>query len=938
VAPSNDRPDGFGSPDWYSGGGGTSGEPGGFPGEDYSGGGRRAHRDRPAHPDPFPGRSGSWDDGGFPPAAPEGFPGGDETRIGYPTASGNQSGGGYDDQGYGPHSGDGYGQGYGSGPGDTYGHQGYDQDLTAHAEGGYGQGYGSHPDDGYGDGNYGQDYEAQDQDPYGRQGHAPDSTDALFMGRGRSQQPDDVVGGNEAEATVPQKRRFINYPRFGRTGWKRWIPSWKLITGLFLTGIGTGMAAFLVMYAITDIPNANKTETEYESTIVYYSDGKTEIGRFSLQNRTKVNLEDIPDHVQKAVLSAEDRSFYTNSGVSPTSIVRAAWSIASGGSMQGGSTITQQYVKNFFLTPEQTVTRKTNEMFIALKLRRKYTPDEILEGYLNTIYLGRSSYGIQAAARAYFNTDVSKLTVSQGAFIAGIINGPELYDPNDGKASEDRARARWNFVVKGMVSEGWLSQEKADTLQFPTVRKPSQGNDMQGQKGYLLSLVRRQARAQLNVDDKQLDTGGFKIVTTFDAKAMNDAEKAVKETLPEYGKWPTGTQLALSSVDPKTGAVRAIYGGQDYLKRNQNAATQDIAQAGSTFKPFTLIAALEGRNGATPVSLKSRFDGKSPQRFVGLQNPIKNFASESFGTIDLIEATEHSVNTVYVALNEKIGPENTKDAAIRAGVPESTGGLTGQLLNVLGTASPHPVDMAAAYSTIANKGVRNPAYYLEKVTGSNGGLVWEHEAEPKKVFEEDVIADTTYAMEQVVQNGSGKYAKKLGRPVAGKTGTSSSTLSAWFVGFTPELSTSVAMYRLDKEGNPIEVKGFGDYEGRDMTGSAYPTRVWTEYMSRQLEGKPVQNFPEPVFLGETVNPEPSPTPTPSDSQTPTDPEPSMTDTDPRPHHTWTTPTMPTQIPTQTFPTFTPPTTPEETDEPTTPSTTPGQPTGPPGMGDNDGRG
>jgi membrane peptidoglycan carboxypeptidase len=933
VAPSNDRPDGFGSPDWYSGGSEMSGEPGGFPGTERSGGGRRARRERPSEPDPFPDQGSSWDDGGY--------PAGDETRVGYPTASGNRP-----DDGYGRPSEGGYGQDYGAGDGqgnrgyDPARDGGYDRGYPSHADDGYGQGYGVPPDDGYGAPDYTRAEQGYGQDPdaYGRGGYPPDSTDALFLGRGRTNQGD-VVTSNETEVDSLGKRRFIDFPRFGRSGWKRWIPSWKLITGLFLTGIGTGMAAFLVMYMITDIPSANKTETEYESTIVYYSDGKTEIGRFSLQNRTKVNLDQIPDHVQKAVLSAEDRTFYTNSGISPTSIARAAWSIASGGSMQGGSTITQQYVKNFFLTPEQTVTRKTNEMFIALKLRRKYTPDQILEGYLNTIYLGRSSYGIQAAARAYFNTDVSKLTISQGAFIAGIINGPELYDPYDGKASGDRAHVRWNFVVKGMVSEGWLTPEKAATLQFPKVLKPSQGNDMQGQKGYLLALVRRQARARLNVDDKQLDTGGFKIVTTFDAQAVKDAETAVKEILPDYDKWPSGTQLALSSVDPKTGAVRAIYGGQDYLKRNQNAATQDIAQAGSTFKPFTLIAALEGKNGGTPVSLRSRFDGRSPQNYVGLEKPVKNFGGRSFGTIDLIKATQSSVNTVYVALNEKIGPANTEDVALRAGIPKNTRGLSGQLLNVLGTASPHPVDLASAYSTIANRGVRNDTHYLEKVTGSNGGVIWEHEDKSEKVFEEDVIADTTYAMQQVVEKGSGTRAKKLGRPAAGKTGTSSSTLSAWFVGFTPELSTSVAMYRLNSEGNPIEVNGFGQFEGQDMTGGAYPAMVWTDFMSRQLEGKPIENFPEPVFLGEVVNPEPTQTQTPSESASPTNTIPSIPDPQDIPSFTPSFPSRPDHRPTtsQPVPSETEP--PDEPEDPLPTTPDPGQPTGQPGgPGFDDGRG
>ena len=698
------------------------------------------------------------------------------------------------------------------------------------------------------------------------------------------------------------RRRIIDYPRAGRTGFTRWIPSWKLVGTLFLLAVGFVVAAFLVAYATTPIPVNGKQSATFQTSTVYFRDGSV-LGRFQQENRTLVDIQQVPDYLQDAVIAAEDRTFESNSGVSVSGMVRALLNNAQGGDLQGGSTITQQYVKNYYLNPDRTYTRKVREVFIALKLGRTVEKPEIMEGYLNTIYWGRGAYGVEAAARVWFGKSLDpavveenpkkRLTRSEAAFLAGIINGPELYDPMDGDAEAAAAKDRWQFVVDGMVAEGYLTADEAAGLKFPKVLKNVPSNTPKGYKGYLLQMVRKEAAAQ-GFTAEELDTRGLAIYTTFDPKLMAQAEKAVEDTLPPRKQWPKGTEVALSSVDVDTGEVRAIYGGQDYLERQRNAATQDIAQAGSTFKPFTLLAALQGpRDDASAcrpnitdgaISLDSRYNGSSPQSFKGFDRPVRNFGGASYGFMDLRRATANSVNTVYVALNEEVGPEQTQAAAICAGIPKGTLDLQANPSNVLGSASPHPIDMAFAYATIANEGKRTKLHGIKKIeTAQDKKVLYEYEANPTQVFHKDVAANAIEAMEQVVLRGSGTYARQLGRPVAGKTGTSSDNYSAWFVGFTPQISTSVAMYRVGEDGGRLPLEGFGGFG--EITGGSWPVRIWTDYMTAAVDGTKVEDFPQAERIGEVVNPapvvtekpsaeptktqteEPTPSPTPSESVT-----------------------------------------------------------------------
>jgi membrane peptidoglycan carboxypeptidase len=656
---------------------------------------------------------------------------------------------------------------------------------------------------------------------------------------------------------------------------------------------------FLVAYAATDIPEKT-AQINAQTTIIYYANGKDEIGRVSAENRQNVKLAMVPKHVQDAVLAAEDSTFWENSGVNPKSLVRAVISNVKGGNTQGGSTITQQYVKNVYNLRDRTVKRKAREFFIALKLNRDISKSEILERYLNTIYMGRGAYGIQAASQAYFGNKhtVDTLSVSEGAFLAGLINAPEDADPFDG--GEKRARFRWGVVLDAMVANGDLSAAERAKQDFPVVSKRAPSRSLSGQKGYLVQMALAEASKRLTIPKDKVETGGYTITTTFQKQLVLDAAKAVKDKLGSVDGRPKGLRVGLVNIDPATGAVRAIYGGPDYVTEPFNNATQSKPQAGSTFKPFGLVAALSDK-----VSLRSRFSGRSPMDFDGAKEPIENFGNESLRTMDLVDATAKSVNTIYVALNEKVGPSKTRDAAIAAGIPEDTDGLESNLVNVLGSASPHVIDMASAYATFAAGGVRHEPFVIKqigKVGGKPGSVIALVKPKGDRVFSKDVIDDLTYAMQAVVKRGSGTYAQELNRPVAGKTGTSSGSRSAWFVGFTPDSVTAVAMLAEDEKGVPLEMKGFGGF--RTITGGSFPVRIWTQFMQAALKDKPTLDFDPPTYGGEFVGtPAPvAPQPT-SDSQPTGTPSPGDTSGGPNPSETTTGPPAPTR--TQFFPTFPP---------------------------------
>ena len=665
---------------------------------------------------------------------------------------------------------------------------------------------------------------------------------------------------------ISAPRLRIDYPRSRHTGLRRFMPSWRQCLSIVGIVFLLGVVGVSVVYARTEVPQANAVSTA-QSTIVYWDDGKTEMTRFG-ENRTAVTLADVPVSLRNAVLAAEDRDFYSHGGFSPTGIGRAAWNDLNGGATQGGSTITQQYAKNAYLTQDQTIKRKVKELFLAVKLDRTRSKDQIFEDYLNTIYFGRGAYGVEAASEAYFGKPVSELSVEQGAVIASILRSPGFYDPAN-EAGRERLENRFNYVLNGMVEEGWLPAAERAGMTFPTIKKAKAASKVSGPTGYLVEMVRAEL-AKDGFDKERLDRGGLRIVSTFNKKQQEDAVAAVKDAGPKTQN--KGLRTGLVSMNPTTGAVVAVYGGTNVVKQ-YNAVTFAEVQAGSTFKPFGLVAALDDG-----MSLNSTFDGTSPQRFKladgsdypTLDQPkIRNDSDgEAFGPITLTKATEDSINTAYVGMNIAMGPKKTKQAAVKLGIPADTQGLGNSPINILGVSSPHIIDMATAYATIANNGLRTERHVISKITNSNGGLLYEARAVPKRVFPDSVMRDTTYALQHVVEFGTGTAARALGRPAAGKTGTTTDYKSAWFVGYTPQLVTAVGMYREDAPGGtPKSLSGVGG--SSSFYGGGYPTAVWTDYMRNALEGEPVEEFDQPVNGGTTVQTTKRPTSKPSSSATTT---------------------------------------------------------------------
>ncbi|WP_315093012.1 transglycosylase domain-containing protein [uncultured Cellulomonas sp.] len=666
------------------------------------------------------------------------------------------------------------------------------------------------------------------------------------------------------------KRRFFDYPRSGYHGLHRWLPSWRFMLGSILAVGFLGAGAMVAAYASTTIPSQAADDTRAQTTTVYYAnnpDGSpgAVMGTFAAQKRTLVDYATLPEYVGQAVAAAEDKTFFTNtSGISITGMGRAFLNNIQGGPTQGGSTLTQQYVERYYVDKTTTdYVGKFKETLLAMKIAREESKSEIMERYLNTIYFGRDSYGIQAAAQAYFAVDAAALTREQAAVLAGIIPSPNNWDP---AVSPAKAEARWNIVLDSMEEEGWLTAAERAPMVFPPTVEYQEKETMRGPTGHLLKMVRDELKREpLALTDDQINRRGLKVVTTIQQPLQTSAEVYVdafrKGTLPDQdGAIPSElTRVSLSSVDPKDGAILAMYGGADFLSDQKSTVTYDNVQPGSTFKPFTLIAGLE-----QGVSLNTRFSGRSPQTFGDWKVP--NFSGGQFGNIDLVEATAQSVNTVYAQLNLQVGPEKTAEVAVRAGVPEP---VDANRANVLGTATLKPIDMVGAYATIASGGTRVDPYIVRTVINDDDSVAFEHKDPTEKAFAPDVIADATYAMTQVVERGSGKkWIKPLDRPIAGKTGTTNNNLAAWFIGFTPNIVTEVSFSQLDGT-TQVSISPIGDVEF--VTGGTWPAFLWQAYMADVFTKEPyttVVDFPPRANVG--AKPTATSTPTPTESALPTE--------------------------------------------------------------------
>jgi len=621
--------------------------------------------------------------------------------------------------------------------------------------------------------------------------------------------------------------------RLSNIRWKR------VLLGGGAASILAGVGLFGIAYAMTDVPEPSDSSVA-TATRILYSDG-AEIGRVGAENRIPVSIDEIPEHVQLAVLAAEDRGFYTEPGISPRGIARALLTnVRGGGSVQaGGSTITQQYAKNAFLTSERTYTRKVKEVFIALKMTRTVEKSQILENYLNTIYFGRQASGIQVASNVYFGKDVSELSVAEGAVLAATIRTPSRLDPVQ---NPEDAQARWDYVLDGMVEQDWLTQAEREAQVYPEVLPIGSGprnNDLSGPKGHVITAVLEELSVR-GFDEDRLSAGGLTVLTTI-RKQAQDAAVAAVQAVTGDAPGADGLQGALVSVRPGTGEVWAYYGGAtgtDFDYANNSGIGR---QPGSTFKPYVLATALD-----QDISLRTRLDGNNEKEFPGLERPIVNFGDRSFGRVDLVEATRRSINTAYYELGLEVGPSNVADLAHAAGIPDraplaSTDGSTNGGI-ALGGYEVQVLDQAVGYATFANGGVPAKPYMVAQVEQGDEVLYTAEQQNGPAAFSEDVAADATFAMQAVVERGTGQGAQlDDGRDVAGKTGTSSDNVDAWFVGFTPELSTAVWL----GYATPQTIR----IDGVEATGGGFSTGIWKAYMEPALAGMPATDFPDRADVG-----------------------------------------------------------------------------------------
>ncbi|MEL3945556.1 transglycosylase domain-containing protein [Streptomyces sp. LNU-CPARS28] len=615
--------------------------------------------------------------------------------------------------------------------------------------------------------------------------------------------------------TRRRQRRLIDYPRQGRRGARRWLPSWRQWLGTFLLGTCGLAGLFTYVYVTVDIPDENAAASR-EANVYYWADGTQMVSTGDV-NRQNVELDDVPESVRDAVIAAENASFYTDSGVSPMGLGRAVVNMVKGRETQGGSTITQQYVKNTYLSQDQTMTRKVREFVISLKVDQRKTKDEILQGYLNSSWFGRGAYGIEAAAHAYYGVPARQLNASQGAVLAALLKGAEMYDPSGGAANHRRAKARWAWILDRQVAVGRMSaEERARYKKFPEPQKESRSTSLSGhygQTGYLVDIANKYLKQRTGLTDKDLALGGYKIHTTFDKRRVHQLARTARRALdgldPKKRPQDKGVQIGAASVRTQDGALLAAYGGADATRHFSNNADTSGVPAGSAFKPFVLAAALQDG---------LRADSKGP------------------GGMTPGEALVEGGNATYQKLGEETGMGRVREVAVDAGMLESSMARSDDSYP-LGTSTPSAVRLASAYGTFARGGLQHDPYSVTSVTrdGDAEGDGEEREQieglEPprtRRALDSRVATQVDTVLRDVARDSLGKVSGIDGAPVAaGRTNDKDRLKSAWFAGYTPKVSTAVTLFRL-RPRDPL-LQPLSDVGGRGSRhGNALTERIWRD--------------------------------------------------------------------------------------------------------------
>lgn len=591
----------------------------------------------------------------------------------------------------------------------------------------------------------------------------------------------------------------------------------------------TGFVVYRSMSKQLPDPDIRKAKGRDQSTIITDRSGRTLTRLFAEQNRQDVAFDVIPAHVRLAVIATEDRRFYEHEGVDPLGIARALWiDVQKRDAAQGGSTITQQYVKQAFVTSEKTLKRKAQEAILAQRVESQFSKDEILELYLNTIYFGHGAYGIEAASRAYFGKSVADVNIAEAAVLAGVIKSPGRYSPY---LDPSAGLKRRNTVLLQMRSQGHIDQtEYEEALATPIKLKGlSRGS---AKAPYFIEWIKENLVKKYG--ERTVYRGGLRVRTTLDPAMQKAAEKTIKDVLNRKGD----PSAALVAMDPKTGEVLAMVGGHDFKTQQFNVAVQGLRQPGSAFKPFVLATAL-----GQAVAPEKEFYSGARSFKVGSQTwKVTGAHGGGKGTMRLRKATEQSVNSVYAQLILDVGAEQVVTTAEDMGITEKLTPVPAIALGGLETGV-SPLEMARAYSTFATNGQRPTPFGVSKVADPSGKILMKAKPKIKQDAIDPAVAYlATDIMKGVIERGTGTSAD-IGRPAAGKTGTTQEYRDAWFVGYTPDLVTAVWV------GYPEGQKEMTSVHGIAVTGGSFPAKIWAKFMRSALAKRPEVDFEKPDGLG-----------------------------------------------------------------------------------------
>jgi penicillin-binding protein 1A len=592
--------------------------------------------------------------------------------------------------------------------------------------------------------------------------------------------------------------------------------------------LAVAASSFLYYVLLKELPSVAALK-DYRPSIAtrVYDDHNELIDEFFLEDRKIIRYENIPEMVVQAFVAAEDARFFQHRGFDMQSISRAFLkNLAAGRIVQGGSTITQQVAKSMFLTPERSYIRKIREAVLAYKIDRYLTKEEILTLYLNQIYLGHGTYGIEAAAQGYFGKSARQLTLPEASLLAGLPKAPSTYSPF---LSMEKARQRQAYVLDRMLEDGYIIQQQRDrVLAMPIHLRSVRPKDKVA--AYFIENVRRYIQEKYGSD--VLYKEGLEIYTTLDLSMQKHARDAVERGLQELdtrqGYTSGRSQGALLCMDVKTGAIRAMVGGRDFSKSEFNRATQSKRQPGSAFKPLIYTAAFD--KGMTPA-MKLVDEPLVYRDIAGNVWEPKNYDETFRGPTTLRYALAHSRNIITIKLLQEIGIDYAAAYASNLGI---TSPLGRNLSLALGTSEVTLQEMVRAFGVLANEGKKTTPFFIKKIVDRTGHVFEESQVKVEQVIDPRIAFMATYVMQDVVEVGTGRGVKSIGRPVAGKTGTTNDVRDAWFIGFTPSLVTGVWV-------------GFDQEQslGKQEVGGRAAAPIWLYFMERALQGKPVEVFPVP---------------------------------------------------------------------------------------------